>query len=84
MSKIIDRIHPKYYRKGQVVFDELNIKHEILDTYEQAGYYFITLSNMVTGKARFLEFDSHDYGGNGGDPLPKLYRKKKTEESKHV
>jgi len=73
---VTNPIHPKYWKKGQYLFDKAGIKYSIMDTCERAGVFYATLSRVDIAKAFFVVYDMHNYAGNGADPIPEYYRKK--------
>lgn len=75
MGRKIEPIHPKFWKRGQKVFDKNGIEYDILDTCERAGVFYATLSRVDIKKAHFVVFDCHPYSVDGADPLPEYYRK---------
>lgn len=76
MTKELTAVHPKFYRVGQTLFDKNGIKYKILDTCERAGKFYSTIKRVDINSVSFIEYDSHDYTGQGADPLPEFFRNK--------
>ena len=67
-------IHPRRIKKGDTLYNEEGRKLSVMLVIEVSGTWDIT---MTSDKGLVeIFYDSHDYLGDGGEPLPGLYRKK--------
>ena len=65
--------HPKYLKPNQIIYDVDGNQIKLAYVRERAGIWEI--SGVKYDKLVEWTYDSHDYSGNGGSPIPELYRK---------
>ena len=68
-DKLFDPTHPKYIKKGRILYDKVGRKFKVIDIHFQLGVWYLTISDVLLQIAHFEEWDEHDYSGYGGSPL---------------